>query len=68
MIDARRHRAPARSRGTVPTIVGGPDEDPFYRPNRYKFQDVDDWKDLGPKFVLQAWRDAVADRRPAATR
>jgi non-lysosomal glucosylceramidase len=46
--------------GTVPHDVGGPDDDPFHRPNRYDYQDVNDWKDLGPKFVLQAWRDAVA--------
>ena len=44
----------------MPHDVGGPDDDPFYRPNRYHFQDVNDWKDLGPKFVLQVWRDAVA--------
>ncbi len=47
--------------GTVPHDLGGPDDDPFYRPNRYRYQDVADWKDLGPKFVLQLWRDAVAD-------
>ena len=46
--------------GTVPHDVGGPADDPFHRPNWYKFQDVNDWKDLGPKFVLQLWRDAVA--------
>jgi non-lysosomal glucosylceramidase len=46
--------------GTVPHDVGGPADDPFVRPNWYKFQDVSIWKDLGPKFVLQAWRDAVA--------
>ena len=46
--------------GTVPHDVGGPDDDPFHRPNRYDYQDVNDWKDLGPKFVLQVWRDAVA--------
>jgi non-lysosomal glucosylceramidase len=45
--------------GTVPHDLGGPDEDPFYRPNRYRYQDVAAWKDLGPKFVLQLWRDAV---------
>jgi non-lysosomal glucosylceramidase len=43
--------------GAVPHDVGGPDEDPFVRPNRYRYQDVNDWKDLGPKFVLQLWRD-----------
>jgi non-lysosomal glucosylceramidase len=52
--------APRKVGGTVPHDVGGPEDDPFYRPNWYHFQDVSDWKDLGPKFVLQAWRDAVA--------
>ena len=53
---------PARRKvgGTVPHDVGGPADDPFHRPNWYKFQDVNDWKDLGPKLVLQVWRDAVA--------
>jgi non-lysosomal glucosylceramidase len=59
-IEASGVRAPRKVRGTVPHDVGGPDDDPFIRPNRYRFQDVNDWKDLGPKFVLQAWRDAVA--------
>ena len=63
--DRRRSRrpglpAPRKVGGTVPHDVGGPDDDPFHRPNRYRFQDVNDWKDLGPKFVLQVWRDAVA--------
>jgi non-lysosomal glucosylceramidase len=54
---------PARRKvgGTVPHDLGGPDGDPFYRLNRYHYQDVSSWKDLGPKFVLQVWRDAVAD-------
>ena len=52
--------APRKVGGTVPHDVGGPDDDPFYRPNRYRFQDVNGWKDLAPKFVLQVWRDAVA--------
>ena len=59
-IDASGLSAPRKVGGTVPHDVGGPDDDPFYRPNRYRFQDVSGWKDLGPKFVLQAWRDAVA--------
>ena len=46
--------------GRVPHDIGGPDDDPFYRPNRYRFRDVNDWKDLGPKLVLQVWRDALA--------
>ena len=42
---------------TVAHDVGGPDEDPFRRPNRYEYQDVNTWKDLAPKFALQIWRD-----------
>ena len=59
-IEASGLPAPRKVGGTVPHDVGGPDDDPFYRPNWYRFQDVNDWKDLGPKFVLQVWRDAVA--------
>ncbi len=58
-VEASGLPAPRKVGGTVPHDVGGPDDDPFIRPNYYKFQDVQDWKDLGPKFVLQAWRDAV---------
>ena len=53
--------APRKVGGTVPHDLGGPDDDPFYRSNRYRYQDVSAWKDLGPKFVLQLWRDAIAD-------
>jgi non-lysosomal glucosylceramidase len=60
-IDASGLPARRKVGGTVPHDVGGPDDDPFYRPNRYTYQDVSVWKDLGPKFVLQVWRDAVAD-------
>ena len=60
-IEASGLQAARKVGGTVPHDVGGPDDDPFYRPNRYSFQDVSGWKDLGPKFVLQVWRDAVAD-------
>ena len=67
-IEASGLPAPRKVGGTVPHDVGGPDDDPFHRPNWYSFQDVNDWKDLGPKFVLQVWRDAVAARRPTATR
>ncbi|HEX7472692.1 MAG TPA: glycoside hydrolase family 116 protein, partial [Candidatus Limnocylindrales bacterium] len=49
---------------TVAHDVGGPDEDPFRRPNRYDYQDVNTWKDLAPKYALQIWRDyrATGDR------
>jgi non-lysosomal glucosylceramidase len=59
-IRASGERAPRKVAGAVPHDLGGPDDDPFCRPNLYDFQDVDDWKDLGPKFVLQVWRDALA--------
>jgi non-lysosomal glucosylceramidase len=59
-IEASGLRAQRKVAWTVPHDVGGPDDDPFLRPNRYRFQDVSGWKDLGPKFVLQVWRDAVA--------
>jgi non-lysosomal glucosylceramidase len=60
VIQASGRRAPRKIAGTVPHDLGGPGDDPFVRPNWYRFQDVSGWKDLGPKFVLQAWRDAVA--------
>ncbi len=44
---------------TVPHDVGGPDEDPFVRSNRYRYQDVNGWIDLAPKLALQVWRDVV---------
>jgi non-lysosomal glucosylceramidase len=59
-IEASGRSAPRKIGGTVPHDVGGPADDPFHRPNWYRFQDVNGWKDLGPKFVLQAWRDAQA--------
>jgi non-lysosomal glucosylceramidase len=57
-IEASGAKAVRKIGGAVPHDVGGPDEDPFHRPNRYRFQDVNGWKDLAPKFALQVWRDA----------
>jgi non-lysosomal glucosylceramidase len=62
-IQASGRAARRKVGGTVPHDVGGPLDDPYHRPNAYRFQDVNGWKDLGPKFVLQAWRDAVRDGR-----
>ena len=63
-IESDNHRAIRKLPSTVVHDVGGPPEDPFYRPNFYKFQDVNAWKDLAPKLALQAWRDfrATGDR------
>jgi len=30
---------------------------PWNDPNAYNFQDVSKWKDLGPNFLLQIYRD-----------
>ena len=46
--------------GALPHDVGGPDDDPFLRVNAYRYQDINVWKDLNCKFVLQLWRDANA--------
>jgi non-lysosomal glucosylceramidase len=45
--------------GAAPHDVGGPGGDPFLRPNHYRYQDSNIWKDLNSKFVLHLWRDAV---------
>ncbi len=59
-IEATGAVRPRKLPGVVPHDVGGPADDPFHRPNWYRFQDVGGWKDLGPKWVLQLWRDARA--------
>jgi non-lysosomal glucosylceramidase len=52
-------RARRKAAGAAPHDIGGPAGDPFLRPNQYAFQDINIWKDLNSKFVLQLWRDAV---------
>lgn len=47
-------------RGAVPHDVGWPDEDYWKLVNGYFLHDVNHWKDLNPKFVLQVYRDFVA--------
>jgi non-lysosomal glucosylceramidase len=56
-IDATGATAIRKIRLTVPHDVGGPDEDPFRRANRYRYQDPNVWLDLAPKLALQVWRD-----------
>ncbi|CAM9856842.1 unnamed protein product, partial [Phaeothamnion confervicola] len=53
------HR-PRKVFGIVPHDLGSPAEEPYAKVNAYVFQDVSRWKDLGPKFVLQVYRDFVA--------
>jgi len=50
--------------GALPHDLGGPAEDPLVRVNHYDYQEVNDWKDLNAKFVLQAWRDRLLDADP----
>jgi non-lysosomal glucosylceramidase len=52
--------APRKCPGALPHDVGGPDDDPFLRVNAYRYQDINIWKDLNCKYVLQLWRDATA--------
>jgi non-lysosomal glucosylceramidase len=59
-LDGTGESAVRKVGGTVPHDVGAPDDDPFVRPNGYRFRDVNGWKDLGPKWILQLWRDARA--------
>lgn len=46
--------------------MGSPSEAPWALTNAYNFQDVSRWKDLGPKFVLQIYRDYHHLHRSAA--
>jgi non-lysosomal glucosylceramidase len=59
MIDATGQPAVRKLPWAVPHDVGGPADDPFHRSNWYRYQDVNVWKDLAPKLVLQVWRDVV---------
>jgi non-lysosomal glucosylceramidase len=63
-IEASGESAIRKLPGALPHDLGGPAEDPFVRVNHYTFQEVNGWKDLNPKFVLQAWRDRCLDPDP----
>ena len=54
--------------GALPHDVGGPADDPFLRLNAYRFQNINIWKDLNCKFVLQLWRDGLVLRDPELLR
>jgi non-lysosomal glucosylceramidase len=58
-IEASGLSATRKCPGALPHDVGAPGDDPFLRLNAYKFQNVNIWKDLNCKFVLQLWRDRV---------
>lgn len=42
-----------QTHGSVPHDLGCPSGVPWKEVNSYNLQDVNNWKDLGPKFVLQ---------------
>jgi len=65
-IEASGEVAPRKVAGALPHDLGGPAEDPLVRVNHYRFQEVNGWKDLNPKFVLQAWHDRNCAEDPAA--
>ncbi|KAI8121146.1 Non-lysosomal glucosylceramidase [Lucilia cuprina] len=48
---------PRKVNNCVPHDLGDPDEEPFTLINCYNIHDVNDWKDLNTKFVLQVYRD-----------
>jgi non-lysosomal glucosylceramidase len=62
------HRAPRKRRGALPHDLGGPGEDPFLRSNVYTWRDINIWKDLNSKFVLQVWRNVALVPAPNLAR
>ena len=60
--------APRKRRGALPHDLGAPGDDPFLRPNSYTWRDINIWKDLNSKFVLQVWRDVLLVPAPDLAR
>jgi non-lysosomal glucosylceramidase len=60
--------AQRKRRGAMPHDLGAPNEDPFLRPNAYHWRDINIWKDLNSKFVLQVWRDVQLVPAPKLAR
>jgi non-lysosomal glucosylceramidase len=48
-----------KAKGAVPHDLGAPEEDPFFKPNQFSWQNTNGWKDLNSKFVLMVYRDYV---------
>ena len=59
---ARGEPRPRKVHGSVPHDLGCPSGEPWREVNAYNLQDVNRWKDLGPKLVLQVQRDFAATR------
>jgi non-lysosomal glucosylceramidase len=65
IIQSNNKKALRKIRGAIPHDLGSPDEDPWLRVNAYNWRDINIWKDLNSKFVLQVYRDYVFSKDPA---
>lgn len=54
---------PRKVKNAVPHDLGDPAEDPLVAINAYPIHDINQWKDLGTKFILQVYRDFHALRQ-----
>lgn len=57
VIESTGSRGVRKRRGALPHDLGSPGDGPWLRPNSYRWQDINVWKDLNSKFVLQVYRD-----------
>jgi non-lysosomal glucosylceramidase len=56
-IESTKKSAVRKRKGAIPHDLGSPNEDPWLRVNAYSWRDINIWKDLNSKFVLQVYRD-----------
>ncbi|MBN1798724.1 MAG: hypothetical protein JW822_09105 [Spirochaetales bacterium] len=56
-VESTKEHAIRKKPGAIPHDLGSPVEDPWLRPNAYNWRDINIWKDLNSKFVLQVYRD-----------
>jgi non-lysosomal glucosylceramidase len=61
-------KAPRKVRGAIPHDLGWPTEDVWKLVNGYFIHDVNEWKDLNLKFVLQVYRDYAHTADPTFAR
>eukprot|EP01103_Thecamoeba_quadrilineata_P018741 TRINITY_DN7323_c0_g1_i1.p1 TRINITY_DN7323_c0_g1~~TRINITY_DN7323_c0_g1_i1.p1 ORF type:complete len:879 (+),score=168.96 TRINITY_DN7323_c0_g1_i1:63-2699(+) len=55
-------RSAKKVKAMAPHDVGSPSGDPWHDPNAYPVQDVNRWKDLNSKLILQTYRDYLATK------
>jgi non-lysosomal glucosylceramidase len=56
-VESTKESAVRKRKGAIPHDLGSPNEDPWLRVNAYSWRDINIWKDLNSKFVLQVYRD-----------